>query len=120
MSNSVNRSGEGQPQRVQTFDPRWTHAVFENPQNGYCEAVPTLAWLWMLLFGFFYMILRGLWAHAIIIAALTLLAIQIPILGVPAVVLAWIVSATTADEALCTNYLRRGWLEVNLQPNDKE
>lgn len=99
---------------MQNLDRKSTYALYKNPQNGYCEAVPMFAWLWMLLFGIFYMVLRGLWGHAVIMLVIIAFAAQIPLLGLPALLCAWIVYVCIADKILCTNYLRRGWVEVDM------
>ena len=39
---------------------------FENPTNGYKEGVSSIAWLWCLLFGFFYFAVKGVWRHALL------------------------------------------------------
>ena len=38
---------------------------FRNPSNGYTEKVSMFVWLWVLLFGGFYFIVKGVWTHAI-------------------------------------------------------
>jgi hypothetical protein len=60
---SVNHGHGGRrlPRRPQSFDPYEVTAIYENPATGWRESVPRRAWLWMLLFGLFYMAARNLW-----------------------------------------------------------
>jgi hypothetical protein len=53
--------GRRLPRRPQSFDPYEVTAIYENPATGWRESVPRRAWLWMLLFGLFYMAARNLW-----------------------------------------------------------
>lgn len=95
-----------------------THAIFENPQNGYQERVPRLAWLWMLLFGVFYMIVRNLWTHVAIVAATMALALMMPAVWLIAIPL-WVGYAASAPALIRSNYLKRGWREVAV-PDQQE
>lgn len=99
-------------QRV--FAPERYSAIYENPQNGWREAVPRLAWLWMLLFGVFYMALRNLWRAALltigIVAFASFVAWPTLFLIVPAI---WTVTALKARDMLRAYYMRKGWHEID-------
>jgi hypothetical protein len=92
-----------------------TASVFEHPGNGYREAVPSRAWLWMMLFGVIYMAVRGLWRDLgfgllfIIIATLVFWPF-----GVVVAFVFWIYYVLNATDTLRQNYLRRGWREVKM------
>lgn len=88
--------------------------VFENPANGHRETVSGIAWLWSLLFGWFYLLTVGLWGHVFIqifvyvligfLGGGPFLVIAIPVL--------WITYAVCVGSMLANRYLRRGWREV--------
>jgi hypothetical protein len=84
--------------------------IFENPQNGYKEEVSRLTWLWCFLFGGFYLMYKGLWAHVFIFFGVIVgLAI---ITGGPGAMVApilWIAYAITTPGILKSKYLRMGW-----------
>ncbi|SFS09133.1 hypothetical protein [Sphingomonas jatrophae] len=100
-----------------------TWAVFENPANGYREAIPRRAWLWMLLFGVFYLMIRQSWKQAGAILAIAFVATFICVyLGVfgailwPLIMISiWIFYTTNIRTLLAQDYLRRGWSEVDLE-----
>lgn len=88
--------------------------VFENPANGHRETVSGTAWLWSLLFGWFYMLTVGLWGHVFIqIFVFGLIAF---IGGGPLLVFAapvvWLIYAASIGSMLANRYLRQGWREV--------
>jgi len=73
---------------------------FKNPSNDYIEEVPTLAWLWVLLFGAIYFAIRGIWTHAVagIILAIVTYGIS------------WLIYPFFAKNIIATNYLKKGWV----------
>lgn len=85
---------------------------FINPANNHVED-KSMAWLWTLLFGPFYLMANGLW-----VAALSWLGIAVLLfasMGEPAVLLLLIVLviyAALAPSMVKTAYLRKGWKEV--------
>lgn len=90
--------------------------VFENPQNGHRETVSDMAWLWSLLFGWFYQLVVGLWGHVFIqifVVALVGLMTGGPGSIVVAPIL-WVVYAASIGSMLANRYLRRGWREVQV------
>jgi hypothetical protein len=81
---------------------------FQNPQNGYTiETDPP--WLWMFLFGPFYLLKHRAWAHALlsfIVAALTA--------GI-----SWFFYPFFAANIIRDSYLRKGWIELDQWPKSK-
>lgn len=85
---------------------------FRNPTNGHVEVV-TAAWLWTLLFGGLYFIVRGLWAPLIVWILLEV-GIYLAI-GTSATALFLIINiifAAMAGGMVRNAYLRKGWIEV--------
>jgi hypothetical protein len=76
--------------------------TFKNPANGHTEAVPGLAWLWTLLFGFIYLAIRGVWTHAVAGLVLALMTAGI----------SWLIYPFFASGILRNHYLKKGWVEV--------
>jgi hypothetical protein len=66
--------GRRLPRRPRQFDPNNTVAIFENPTTGWREGVSHHAWLWVLLFGGFYLAARGVWRPVIFMLAVSLVA----------------------------------------------
>lgn len=88
--------------------------VFENPTNGHRETVSGVAWLWSLLFGWFYMLTVGLWGHVFIQIFVYVVVALIGggpflIIAVPAV---WLIYAVSINSMLANRYLRQGWREM--------
>lgn len=79
---------------------------FKNPTNGYIEETEG-AWLWALLFGFFYFAIKGVWTHAIIG-----LMLAIPTWG-----LTWLIYPFFASSIMRKHYLRHGWVEIQHLPD---
>lgn len=77
---------------------------FRNPANGYEEEVGP-AGLWCLLFGFIYFAAKGVWTHAI--ASL--------VLAFCTAGASWLVYPFFAREAVEKNYLRKGWIPVQVR-----
>jgi hypothetical protein len=88
--------------------------TFENPANGYREHVPAVAWLWALLFGWFYLAVRGLWLMIGVQLALIVLASLAG--GGPggllAAIVCWLFSAAAVLPVLKRRYLRMGWRQL--------
>ena len=86
---------------------------FRNPVNGHVETKSS-PWLWTLLFGGFYFIASGLWAHVVIwlILAVGLFAVAGPLafLFMVPVQLAY---AAFAADIVSSSYLKKGWTLVN-------
>lgn len=74
---------------------------FRNPANGYEEDLK-YAWLWCLLFGPFYFILKGSWAHALIFT----------VIAIATFLISWLIYPFFAEKIVKKIYLRRGWLLV--------
>lgn len=96
------------------FDPHSTAGVYENPANGYREAVPRLAWLWMLLFGVIYLIVRQLWMHVAIVVALIFAVVLISPMFILVAIPMWVGYAASAPYLLRAHYLRQGWSEIDV------
>ena len=82
---------------------------YENPTNGYQEKVGS-AGLMCFLFGPLYFLAKGIWTHAIISAVAAILTCG----------LSWLVYPFCARTLVEQNYLRKGWMPVevaNRQPN---
>lgn len=85
-------------------------ARFVNPTNGYSEGTG-FAWLWTLLFGPFYLAVKGLWGHALVLVFFPValgLATGGPgiILGFPLL----LVYVLMVGGILERSYLRKGWV----------
>lgn len=76
---------------------------FKNPSNGYIAQVPKIAFLWVLLFGSFYFLVRGIWLHAIISL----------ILAIVTGGLSWLIYPFHARDILEIHYLEKGWIRVH-------
>jgi hypothetical protein len=78
--------------------------IFKNPQNDYIEeSASPLSWLWVLLLGPLYWVLRGVWTHAIAHLILALLTYGI----------AHLIYPFFTYYILRKSYLKRGWVKVN-------
>jgi threonine/homoserine efflux transporter RhtA len=75
---------------------------FENPANGYKEGVSSIAWLWCLLFGFFYFAVKGAWRHALLGIIFAVLTAGI----------SWLIYPFFAKKIVINHYRRMGWREV--------
>ena len=77
---------------------------FKNKTNGYIENVSTpFSWLWVLLFGPIYWVVKGVWRHAILHFFLFLISLGILHLIYP----------FFTYSILRKHYLKNGWIEVN-------
>jgi len=63
--------------RPQHFNPRQFAAIYENPMTGWREGVPALAWLWLLLFGGFYLAARSVWRPVIFMGVVIIITMLI-------------------------------------------
>lgn len=89
-------------------------ATFENPANGYREEAGGLIWLWALLFGLFYFLVKGLWTHAAIQTVLIIgSAAALGPAGIPVMFLVWIGYTFAAPGIVRARYQRLGWREVH-------
>ncbi|HCB75098.1 MAG TPA: hypothetical protein DEP91_02830 [Sphingomonas bacterium] len=108
------RGGRRLPRQTQYFDPHTIKAIFENPATGWRESVPNRAWLWMLLFGGFYLIARSMWRPLAISTLIVVLvgAVAWPLLFllIPGI---WVFDATHAERMMRAHYLRQGWYEID-------
>jgi hypothetical protein len=75
---------------------------FKNPQNGHIEEASGLAWLWVLLFGCFYFMFKGIWIHAIISFVVAIITVG----------LSWLVYPFFANSIVTKHYLNNGWIPV--------
>lgn len=94
---------------------------FRNPINGYVEQVPKRAWLWTLIFGPFYLLLKSVWVHALSMAVVSLVFKYIASVSFklhPEVSLFfllgwffinWVVYPVKAKDLIRIRYLQRGW-----------
>ena len=76
---------------------------FRNPSNNYSESVSPLAWLWVLLFGFIYFAVKGVWRHAV--ASL--------VLGMFTLGFSWLVYPFFAQSIMKKHYLNMGWIPAD-------
>lgn len=77
---------------------------FENPTNGYREtAGGVLSWLWVLLLGPLYWVVKGVWRHALLHFILVCLTAGIASLIYPFFTYA----------ILRRHYQRRGWRKIS-------
>lgn len=88
--------------------------VFQNPSNGYTEQVSGAAWLWTLLFGFFYLAAKSLWMHVFIQLAVFIFfgAVLGPALLIIGPIV-WIGYAIAINSILEAKYRRMGWREIS-------
>lgn len=75
---------------------------FKNAMNGHIEVVPNRAWLWVLLFGGLYFLVKGVWTHAAVsfVAAFFTFGAS------------WLVYPFFAKRIMTSHYLRNGWIPV--------
>ena len=77
---------------------------FKNKTNGYIEKVSSpVSWLWVLLFGPIYWVVKGVWRHAVIHFILFLISFGILHLIYP----------FFTYSILKKHYLKNGWEEIN-------
>ena len=121
MSVNHGHGGRRLPRRPRSFDPYEVTAIYENPATGWRESVPRRAWLWMLLFGLFYMAARNLWrpfAFTLVVLIGTLL-VAWPLLFIVAPAF-WILAAVQAQRMFREHYMRLGWDEIDPWHQDDE
>ncbi|MGP7794531.1 hypothetical protein [Sphingomonas sp. CLY1604] len=117
---SVTQGGRRLPRPRQFFNPRQTAAIYEDPATGWREGVPHLAWLWLLLFGGFYLAARMVWRPMIFMAIVILISLLI--FGLFALVVMigfWILASTQAQRIFREHYLRKGWYEIDPWEQDE-
>ena len=77
---------------------------FKNPSNGYIEVSSSpLSWLWCLLFGFIYFLVRGNVLHAVISFVLVFCT-----LGISQLIYPFFVYGINKSY-----YLKKGWIKVS-------
>ena len=76
--------------------------VFQNPMNNYQEKVSSSVFLWVLIFGSFYFMVKGIWAHAVISL----------ICAVCTFGASWLIYPFFAKGIVRRNYLKKGWIEI--------
>ncbi len=74
---------------------------FTNPTNNYTEEVH-LAFLWTLLFGALYFLVKGVWTHALISLILAIVTSGF----------SWLIYPFFARGVMRTHFLKKGWIEV--------
>jgi len=88
--------------------------TFRNPANGHTEQVSTESWLYVVIFGAFYLMYRGLWAHFLIWIAVV--SVLTAVTGGPGIIIALpivtIGYGLSIQGILAKSYLRKGWEEV--------
>lgn len=87
-------------------------ATFENPSNGHREDVSGISGLWALLFGLFYFMYRGLWAHVAIQFVLIIVSAMAAPIGVLFMIVVWIGYAIAAPSIIANKYRSSGWREI--------
>lgn len=75
---------------------------FKNPSNGYIEEV-SYTWLWVLLFGCFYFMVKGVWTHVLASFLCAILTSGV----------SWLIYPFFAPSIIRKHYLRKGWVEIN-------
>lgn len=80
---------------------------FKHPANGHVEEV-SMPGLWVLLFGFFYFAVKGVWTHAIVDFLLACVTLG----------LSWLVYPFLASGIMRKHYLKQGWAEVTRGSTD--
>jgi hypothetical protein len=69
--------------------------------NSYVENA-SCPWLWVLVFGFFYFAVKGIWSHAVISLVLAICTAGI----------SWLIYPFFASGILEKYYLRKGWTRI--------
>ncbi|MBB1127249.1 hypothetical protein [Thiospirillum jenense] len=90
--------------RIEAFLNNGEKMKFRNPSNGYTEKVSSVAWLWVLLFGTIYFIIKGVWTHALVSFIFALLTAGI----------SWLIYPFFASSIMRRHYLKKGWIEVSI------
>ena len=76
--------------------------IYKNPNNNYTEEISALAWLWVLIFGCFYFLFKGVIRHFFLSLFLSLMTVG----------LAWLIYPFFAKDIIRNHYKRQGWVEV--------
>ncbi len=74
---------------------------FQNPNNDYTESVQ-LPFLWCLMFGTLYFLVKGVWSHAIISLVLAVVTVGI----------SWLLYPFFAKDIMIKSYLKKGWSKL--------
>lgn len=107
--------GDGASLDGQAHDGQVTTGVFvyENPANGHREEVGGMVWLWALLFGWVYLLIKGLFVHVlawIVVAFFGFLFFgEAGFLVVAGLNIFYSIAVQSMIRA---SYLRKGWVEV--------
>lgn len=72
---------------------------FKNTLNGHTETISHLTWLWVLLFGFIYWMVKGVWQHAMLSLILAVLTYGI----------SWLIYPFFAKKLMIQHFLHNGW-----------
>lgn len=75
--------------------------IFKNKENDYVEEA-SAPWLWVLVFGMFYFMFKGIWSHAVIGF----------ILGFMTFGVSWLIYPFFANGIVRKHYLHKGWVEL--------
>ena len=75
---------------------------YENPVNGY-EETASVPFLWCLLFGVFYFMVKGIWKHVFISFLLACCTLG----------LSWLVYPFSARGIVINYYGRKGWTRIS-------
>ena len=75
--------------------------VYRNPSNNYTEEISALAWFWVLIFGIFYFLFKGVTRHFFLS-----LFFNVMTLG-----FAWFIYPFFVKSIIRNHYLRQGWIE---------
>ena len=91
--------------------------LFKNPQNGYVKE-SSVPWLWTLLFGLFYFMYKGIWAHVGILFLFSCVAVSTECTAISYG--ACIAYAFFANTIVRNHYLSKGWVEItdSVTPTD--
>jgi hypothetical protein len=74
---------------------------FQNPSNGYVTEASSPG-LWVLIFGCFYFLAKGVWVHFLLSAVLAVFTYGV----------SWLIYPLFAGTIMRKHYLSKGWLEV--------
>ncbi|EXJ16466.1 hypothetical protein [Imhoffiella purpurea] len=75
---------------------------FQNPSTGEILEVSSMVWLWVLLLGFVYFAIKGVWTHV-----LGWILFAIVTFG-----LSWMIYPMFANDIMRRHYVSKGWVEL--------
>ena len=84
--------------------------TYEHPVTKARETVSDHSGAWVLVFGLFYMIYKGLWVHSLILLGISFLCVFVPPLGLTFLFFASIFYVFEAPEIISRKYISEGWL----------